>query len=79
MPIKEFVATETRFAILQRTDPDRAAMLAQLSQADADERWRYYSQLADVQRSIPHLEHEPAAAPMDGAGASGSNGKGDVQ
>ncbi len=79
MPIKEFVATETRFAILQRTDPDRAATLAQLSQADADERWRYYSQLADVQRSIPHLEHEPAAAPMDGAGASGSNGKGDVQ
>ena len=53
MPIKEFVAAETRFAILQRTQPERAAELAALSQADADERWRYYSQLADVQRSIP--------------------------
>jgi pyruvate-ferredoxin/flavodoxin oxidoreductase len=79
MPIKEFVAAETRFAILQRTDPERAAMLAELSQADATERWRYYSQLAQVERRIPHLEHEPAAPPVDRAGAAGSNGKGDVQ
>ena len=79
MPIKEFVSAETRFAILQRTDPERAAMLAELSQADANERWRYYSQLAEVQRSIPHREHEPAAAPVDGAGAEASNGKGDLQ
>jgi pyruvate-ferredoxin/flavodoxin oxidoreductase len=76
MPIKEFVESETRFAILARTQPERAAELAALSQADADERWRYYSQLADVQRSIPHLEHEPAAAPADGPSASG-NGKGE--
>jgi pyruvate-ferredoxin/flavodoxin oxidoreductase len=75
MPISEFVAGETRFAILHRTQPERAAELAALSQADADERWRYYSQLADVQRSIPSLEHEPSAAPVDGPGA-GSNGKG---
>ena len=79
MPIKEFVETETRFAILQRTDPERAAMLAELSQADADERWRYYSQLAELERSIPHLEHEPAAAPLDGTGAQAGNGKGDLQ
>ena len=76
MPIKEFVETETRFAILARTQPERAAELAALSQADADERWRYYSQLADVQRRIPTLEHEPAAAPADGPGTS-SNGKGE--
>ncbi|MGD8683310.1 MAG: pyruvate:ferredoxin (flavodoxin) oxidoreductase [Chloroflexota bacterium] len=76
MPIKEFVESETRFAILARTQPDRAAELAELSQADADERWRYYSQLADVQRSIPHLEHEPAAAPAGGS-SGGSNGKGE--
>ena len=79
MPIKEFVSAETRFAILQRTDPERAAMLADLSQADANERWRYYSQLAEVERSIPHLEHEPAAASIDGPGAAASNGKGDLQ
>ena len=75
MPIKDFVAAETRFAILQRTQPERAAELNALSQADADERWRYYSQLADVQRSIPSLEHEPAAAPANGSTA-GTNGKG---
>jgi hypothetical protein len=54
-------------------------MLAELSQADANERWRYYSQLADVQRSIPHLEHEPAAASVDGPVADAGNGKGDLQ
>jgi pyruvate-ferredoxin/flavodoxin oxidoreductase len=76
IPIKEFVSAETRFAILQRTQPERAAELAALSQADADERWRYYSQLADVERSIPSLEHEPAAAPADGSTAS-TNEKGE--
>ena len=79
MPLQEFVGAETRFAILQRTDPERAAMLAELSQADADERWHYYSQLANLERSIPHLEHEPTAAFVDGAGADRSNGKGGVQ
>jgi pyruvate-ferredoxin/flavodoxin oxidoreductase len=75
MPIAEFNSAETRFAILQRTQPERAAELAALSQADADERWRYYSQLADVQRKIPSLEHEPAAANADGPIAT--NGKGE--
>jgi pyruvate-ferredoxin/flavodoxin oxidoreductase len=56
IPIKDFVATETRFAILQRTNPERAAELAVLAQADADERWRYYEQLAGIHRSIPHIE-----------------------
>jgi pyruvate-ferredoxin/flavodoxin oxidoreductase len=75
MPIAEFNSAETRFAILHRTQPERAAELAALSQADADERWRYYSQLADVQRKIPSLEHEPAGADVDGPAAS--NGKGE--
>jgi len=56
IPVKDFVATETRFAILQRTNPERAAELAALAQADADERWRYYTQLAGIHRSIPHIE-----------------------
>ena len=80
MPIKEFVASETRFAILERTDPEKAAELADLIQQDADERWRYYEQLAGMHRSVPHLhaaeeETEPVAvaAPSDG---SNGNGKG---
>ena len=58
IPIRDFVATETRFAVLARTHPERAAMLAELAQADADERWHYYQQLAGVERTVPHL-HEP--------------------
>jgi pyruvate-ferredoxin/flavodoxin oxidoreductase len=53
IPVAEFVATEARFATLKRTHPHRAAELGSLLQADADERWRYYSQLATIERSIP--------------------------
>jgi len=61
IPIADFVATESRFAILQRTHPERAAELATLAQADADERWRYYEQLAGIERTVPHL-HQPDPA-----------------
>ena len=54
IPIRDFVATETRFAILERTHPHEAAKFAQLAQADADERWRYYEQLAGMHRTVPH-------------------------
>ena len=52
------MATEVRFAILERTDPARGRDLAQLLQADVDERWRYYEQLAAMQRTVPH-GHQP--------------------
>ncbi len=58
IPIAAFAATETRFAVLQRTNPARAAELADLAQADADERWRYYEQLAGIERTVPHA-HRP--------------------
>lgn len=76
IPIRDFTAAETRFAILHRTHPERAAELAALSQADADERWRYYSQLADVQRRIPSLEHEPEVADLDGPNAESTRTEG---
>jgi pyruvate-ferredoxin/flavodoxin oxidoreductase len=58
IPIRDFIATEARFGMLERTHPERARHLAALAQADADERWRYYEQLAGMQRTVPH---EPAA------------------
>jgi pyruvate-ferredoxin/flavodoxin oxidoreductase len=64
IPIREFVATETRFAILERTDPERAQELAQLAQADADERWRYYEQLAGMRRSVPHVNAVDGSADL---------------
>jgi pyruvate-ferredoxin/flavodoxin oxidoreductase len=66
MPIRDFVASETRFAILERTEPERAAELADLAQGDADERWRYYAQLAGIHRSVPHVHRsDPGAPPPD--------------
>jgi pyruvate-ferredoxin/flavodoxin oxidoreductase len=56
IPVRDFAGTETRFAILERTDPERARHLSALLQADADERWRYYEQLAAMHRTVPHAE-----------------------
>ena len=53
IPLAEFVATEARYATLARTYPHQAARLAALAQADVTERWRYYEQLASVQRTVP--------------------------
>ena len=76
IPIKEFVASETRFAILERTHPERAAQLAVLAQADADERWRYYEQLAGMHRSVPHVRRpDPDVHPP----APSNTGRGEVE
>ena len=47
--------------MLHRADPERAEALGALAQADVDERWRYYEQLAQVERTVPHLEEDPDA------------------
>jgi pyruvate-ferredoxin/flavodoxin oxidoreductase len=66
IPVAEFIASEARFAILARTNPERAAELGALLQADADERWRYYSQLATVRRTLSHTV-EPVSIAADAA------------
>ncbi len=58
VPLRDFLQKETRFAVLERTDPPRAEHLQALAQADVDERWHYYEQLAGVERSIPVDAHE---------------------
>jgi pyruvate-ferredoxin/flavodoxin oxidoreductase len=78
VPVSEFVASEARFAILARTQPERAAELAQLVQADVDERWRYYEQLAAMHRSVPHVHHDPEAAPeAESSPGAGTDDQGD--
>jgi pyruvate-ferredoxin/flavodoxin oxidoreductase len=64
IPLREFALQEARFAMLERTDPERAAHLLALAQSDADERWRLYEQLARVERTLPH---EAAPAPGEAA------------
>ena len=58
LALSDFAREEGRFAMLERSDPERAHHLMALAQADVDERWHYYEQLAGVERSVPH---EPGA------------------
>ena len=52
IPVAEFVKSEVRFSSLARSDPDRSRELMKLLERDAAERWRYYSQLAGVHRTL---------------------------
>jgi pyruvate-ferredoxin/flavodoxin oxidoreductase len=58
IPLAEFLDAEGRFAMLSRANPDDADELRALAQADVDERWRYYSQIAGIERSFAHLPIE---------------------
>jgi len=59
IPFAQFARSEARFAVLARTHPDHAAALASAAQSDIDERWRYYSQLAGLERSVTVEGEEP--------------------
>ncbi len=59
MPVADFIASEARFSVLARTHPERAARLIELAQADVDERWRYYSQLGTIERTVAHESPGP--------------------
>jgi pyruvate-ferredoxin/flavodoxin oxidoreductase len=53
IPVRDFALAEARFAMLDRTNPERSEQLLELAQDDVDERWRLYSQLAQVERTEP--------------------------
>jgi pyruvate-ferredoxin/flavodoxin oxidoreductase len=54
LPIRDFALAETRFSMLARKDKERSDQLLALAQADADERWRLYSQMAGIERTVAH-------------------------
>ncbi|MDH3308371.1 MAG: thiamine pyrophosphate-dependent enzyme, partial [Acidimicrobiia bacterium] len=56
IPFKEFAAQEARYTMLARTRPEESARLMEMAQADIDARWEFYSQMADVDRTIPEEE-----------------------
>ena len=62
IPFSDFAATEARFSVLARTDPERAARLATLAQHDIDERWHFYEQLGEVERWADD-DVDPTVAP----------------
>ena len=47
-----FTDDETRYTSLDREDHERSEHLLELAQADIDERWHYYEQLAGLERSL---------------------------
>jgi pyruvate-ferredoxin/flavodoxin oxidoreductase len=62
-PLRDFALAETRFSMLARKDSERSDHLLALAQADADERWRLYSQMAGMERTVAH-EEAPSAEPV---------------
>jgi pyruvate-ferredoxin/flavodoxin oxidoreductase len=52
MSFKELAATEARFAMLARTNPEHAEELFAMAQKDIDDQWHYYEQLAGVERQV---------------------------
>ena len=54
--VKDFAYNETRFSMLARSNETRAEELMEHAQADALERWKYFSQLAEMDFSKPATE-----------------------
>jgi pyruvate-ferredoxin/flavodoxin oxidoreductase len=53
VPFADFANSEGRYSMLRRSDPDRSSLLLDLAQSDVTARWRYYEQLAGVERTAP--------------------------
>ena len=68
MPVADFIKSEERYTSLARQDADHAKRLFELLEADTAERWRYYSQLAAMERTVPEI---PEGENDGGAGANG--------
>ncbi|MCL4145430.1 UNVERIFIED_CONTAM: hypothetical protein GTU68_016896 [Idotea baltica] len=60
MSFREMAMKEARFAMLTRSNPERAEKLFDLAQREIDDRWNYYDQMADVERE--NVDTEEGAA-----------------
>jgi pyruvate-ferredoxin/flavodoxin oxidoreductase len=68
MPLKQFATSEARFAMLARSAPEEFERLMRLAEEDVRERWRYYQELAGLDRTAPELPPRPlVAGPADPA------------
>jgi pyruvate-ferredoxin/flavodoxin oxidoreductase len=59
IPLKAFAQTEARFAMLARSDPDRAEALLREAQEGIDDRRHLYEQMAGIDRTLEHPEEAP--------------------
>jgi len=53
LAFEQFASTEARFAMLNRANPDQAKRLIDLAQRDINERYRFYEQMAGIERTVP--------------------------
>jgi pyruvate-ferredoxin/flavodoxin oxidoreductase len=60
IPFAEFAAKEARFGMLKLANPHDVEQLMSMAQADIDERWHFYEQLAVVERTAPGVLEEPS-------------------
>jgi pyruvate-ferredoxin/flavodoxin oxidoreductase len=52
LTFKQFASSEARFAMLQKSNPRQAERLFELAQQDINDRWHYYEQISNVERSL---------------------------
>lgn len=62
--LAEWAATEGRFSVLARSQPERAAALMELAEADAKARRALYEQLAAVHHEVPDKASDAAAGAL---------------
>jgi pyruvate-ferredoxin/flavodoxin oxidoreductase len=53
LPLRAFALKEARYAMLARANPEHAEQLLSQAQRDVDSRWRFYEQMAGVERAAP--------------------------
>ena len=68
-PFRDFAMQEGRFAMLTRSNPQHAEHLFSLAQGDIDDQWRYYEQMARMQRGVL-----ATAAPTQAISPASTNG-----
>jgi pyruvate-ferredoxin/flavodoxin oxidoreductase len=61
IPFETFAMTEARFSMLARTRPEVAVELMGLAQRDIDDRWHFYEQMVEVERTARYgdLDDQP--------------------
>ena len=55
VPLADYIYKETRYKMLQKSDPATAAKLLETAQADVQKKWAQYAKLADLAPAAPKV------------------------
>jgi pyruvate-ferredoxin/flavodoxin oxidoreductase len=53
IPLQDYIYNETRYKMLVKSDPETAAKLLEIAQADIGKKWAQYAKLADLPAPAP--------------------------